>query len=215
MTPGTKVDIETESGTVLRCEGILSDPSEFNTVTRGGRVSLEVLESTEQLIVVDSATIPTGETQTATVVKVRDGGTLNINGTLETGRVSVADGGTLNITGTLTITGESGGMDLLRYQPFAGSFGTVETLSSAVAFRERLPSTGAGDDPTSLLVSVRPGDDLLRDDVRGVWGLVDNVTDTRDPSIGQERAAVELTVLARYSEYDDHQAVRDDLEATL
>lgn len=215
MTPGIKVDIETESGTVLRCEAILSDPSEFNTVTRGGTVSLEVLESTEQLIVVDNATIPASETKTATVVKVRDGATLTVDGTLETGRVFVAGGGTLNINGTLTVTGESGGMDLLRYQPFAGSFATVETLSSAVAFRERLPSTSAGDDPTSLLVSVRPGNDLLRDDIRGVWGLVNNVTDTRDPSLGQERAAVEITVLARNSEYDDHQAVRDDLEVTL
>jgi len=215
MTPGTKVDIETESGTVLRCEGVLSDPSEFNNPTRGGSVSLEVLESTEQLIVVGSETIPAGETRTVTATRVLDGGTLDVDGTLETGRVFVADGGTLDGDGTVTITGESGGMDVLRYQPFAGSFATVETLSSAVSFDERLPATGSGDDPTSLLVSVVPGDDLLREDVRGVWGLVNNVTDTRDPSLGRERAEMELTVLSQYSEFDNHTAVRNELEVDL
>jgi hypothetical protein len=204
----TTVDILRENGNIIRCEAVLNDASEVNVTTRGETASLTVFEAKERFIVLSDTTVPSAETREATAVIIDEGATLTVDGSLNAGRVEIGDG-TLNNNGTVTVTGITGGMDLLTYQPRAGGFTTQETLNSTVRFRERLPSSG---DVTSLLVAVEPDNDLQSEDIPGIWGLIESVRDARRPALNAEQITVDIRVLAPLREYADHSAVRQALE---
>jgi len=204
----TRVNIHRENGNTIVVEALLNDPEGVNRLTRGDTATLRVFETEERFIVLEDATVTAGETKTATATVIDEGATLTVDGTLETGRLAIPDG-TLDNNSTVTITGETGGMDLLTYADRAGGFATPETLDSTVTFREFLPEGGG---VTSLLVGVEPDNSLQEQDIPGIWGLVESVRDTRRPALNRDEIEAQIRVLARYGEYTDHAAVRDDLE---
>jgi len=204
----TRVDIHRENGNTIVVEALLNDPEGVNRLTKGDTATFRVFEAEERFIVLEDTTVQSGETKTATATVIDENATLTVDGTLETGRLEIRDG-TLDNNNTVTITEETGGMDLLTYADRAGGFTTNETLDSAVTFREFLPDAG---DVTSLLVGVEPDNSLQERDIPGIWGLVESVRDTRPPALNRDEIEVQVRVLARYGEYPDHAAVRSDLE---
>jgi len=166
-------------------------------------------------------TIPSGETREERNVLVPAGETLTINGTLKTDQIEingrVGGSGSLIITddltindGTLTVNDkfafEYSEVDNLA--SFAGKYQLSETRDGTQRFFQTFPS-GTID---SLLVGVEPID-LADDEITGVWGVIDNLQDNRNPSLADgPRIRLELTVLAPFGEYQSYQAATDALE---
>jgi len=143
-------------------------------------------------------------------ITVESGGSLTISsGAIVTANKVVADG-TLNVDGTLiTYSPESVFRYLREYANFAGQFTTLRMADGDVRYSEQLPARSPVD---TLLVGLEPEPGLQNRDVDGVWALVTNVADSRNASLTTTDLRLQLRVLATYSEYADHAAVRAALE---
>ena len=208
----TSWTVRTESNVDFVSDGILSDPSETNVITRGDTATY-VLNNTQTMLTVpegETYTIKSGETERYVTVVVN--GTLEINGTLEVEEIDVNG----NITGSGTLaTGTESAFDfddLEPYSTYAGKFSLMETLGSKQPYNELLPSSV---DINTLLVAVIPNSDLQSKNVNGYWGLIENITDDRNRPLSNTRVELEITVLAPFDEYADHAAVQTDLEVRL
>jgi len=203
----TSIDIHREGGNVIRARGVLNDPRGVNQLTQGQTAEFRVFDPEERLEVASDTTIAQGDTRTEEVTVIQSGVTLTVNGTLDTGRLE--NNGTLDNNGTVIITGDTDALSFNAYADRAGGFTTQETLDSTVTFREFLPSSG---DVTSLLVGVEPAQDLQNADIPGIWGLIESVEDSRRPVLNRSEQTIQVRVLARYTDYADHAAVRTALE---
>ena len=90
---------------------------------------------------------------------------------------------------------------LLQYASHAGAYVTYKTPTIGLRYLEQ----HTGD---SLLVHVRPGDDV---DASGVWGLVESVDDKTSLPRAWCQVDVKITVLGQSSDY----LSRDDIRAKL
>ena len=101
---------------------------------------------------------------------------------------------------------------LVAYQDFAGEYTLHEIEDGTVAYTETHQSNAPGG---SLLVAVRPANDDLTG--RGIWGLVDDVSDEAPDPETRAPVTLSLVYLALYGtgvgEYDARYKLENDLEA--
>ena len=208
----TEFTLGTGQNTAIIANGIVSDPSETNTITRGDTATYTFLNALKQLKidVGETYTVPSGETERYDLVVVD--GTLEINGTLEADEVD--NNGTITGSGTLKVNEKFAFelADVEQYSTYAGKYSLNETLGSAQKYNELLPDTAGID---SLLVSVEPSSDLQDKTINGYWGLIENITDTRNRPLSNNQVDMTIQILAPKDEYSDRTAVQSDLEVTL
>lgn len=94
---------------------------------------------------------------------------------------------------------------LMAYQPHMGEFDTYQAIKGTIRYREQHTRT-------SLLTAVVPPTDDPTG--RGVWGLIEQVSDSTEVPQKKCLVAVDVLYLAALDEFADKQAVRDALEAT-
>lgn len=208
-----------------------SSLSNANQITRGGtaRVELQALAPSvhgtwgqnwgqnwgtgwsddQELVVANGETyaIASDESELFATVLIESGGTLTLDGTLLYS--SLTNNGTFNNNGT-TIQGTvDTGPILQDLDAHAGAFSIVETLDSSLYYRPNIPSSGSISD---LAIGIEPSPSLQNNNVPGVWGVITNVTDLRPNALTNTMYSVEVTVLARYSQYADYNTMQANLK---
>jgi hypothetical protein len=126
----------------------------------------------------------------------------------------VDNNGTITGSGTLKVNEKFAFelADVEQYSTYAGKYSLNETLGSAQKYTELLPDTAGID---SLLVSVEPSSTLQDKTINGYWGLIENITDTRNRPLSNNQVDMTIQILAPKDEYSDRTAVQSDLEVTL
>lgn len=142
----------------------------------------------------DRITVAEGATLTVPDGSVLVGRQLNVNGTLD-------NDGTVKIIDSVET--------LLNYDEYSGNYQTTEMLDGTLRYEENIPDDAAVD---SLVVGVEPDNELQSDNIVGVWGLIDNVRDTRPAALTTERVDLSVRVLARFDDYETISDVRNALE---
>jgi len=204
----TQFKIQTKDNGIFVGEFATNSPSEVNNKTRGQSATFE-LEFEEGELVVESGdtyTIDASEFEGWDHVIVR--GTLTVNGELNCNELTI-DNGTVNDNGTITI-GEgyvNNYSDLLDYDRFSGSYTPLETLGNKYPYSERID--GSID---SLVFGIEPSDTLQSEYISGIWGILDNITDSRNQPLSINRITIDVTILAQFDEYADHAALEADLK---
>jgi len=99
--------------------------------------------------------------------------------------------------------------DVLSYQEYAGKYTTTETLESGQPYREFIPDSAS---INTLIVGLEPNTELQNENIRGVWGIVDSVTDNRTNALTNPSIELSLRVLAPFTEYTDIASVQSALE---
>lgn len=89
--------------------------------------------------------------------------------------------------------------DLLALADHAGSYATGIDIGNELIYTE-------AHNATSLLVALRPP--ANEPTLRGIWALVDDVSDETNLPQTQWAISLSLTYIARASQYSDHAAVR-------
>jgi len=204
----TRFVIQTKSNGVFLAEYATNSASEVNNQTRGATATFELEVQEDRPLTIESGetyTIDSGETEYYTNVTVN--GTLTVNGELFTNELT--NNGTINNNGTITVrTGYVNDVgELLSYDRFSGSYTPLETLGNKYPYSERIDNS-----IDSLVFGVEPSDQLQTEYVNGVWGIVDNITDSRNQPLSTNRITIDLTILAQLDEYADHTALESDLK---
>lgn len=208
----TEFTLGTGQNTAIIANGIVSDPSDTNTITRGETATYTFLNALKQLKINsgDTYVVAAGETERYDLVTVD--GTLEINGTLECDKLdnngTVTGGGTLKVNEKFAFELA----DVEQYSTYAGKYSVTETLGSKQTYNELLPDTA---DINSLLVSVEPSGDLEAKTINGYWGLIENITDARNRPLTNKQIEMSIQILAPRDEYSDRTAVQTDLEVNL
>jgi len=200
------------------------------TLDVNGEIKIDTLEIDGGTVDIDSErldlggeTIPDGTTRYESPVIVPSGETLEIDGVLETkdividgtvtgeGELKVIDDGRPNTTGVLDVNEKYaiGLDDVQDYTPYTGDYTISETLVSTQKYVENLSSDAQ---INTLLVGVEPDTNLSDEEIRGYWGLIQNITDDRTQALSNTRVTLDIDVLAPFENYADHTAVQNDLE---
>lgn len=213
MSIGFTLHFDRQSG--FKVDFALTDIPELNNITRGERTTIQfkVPPPTSSLTVSggDTYTVSSGTAEQYT--SVDNDGTLNIedNATLVV-EDSIDNDGTIDNDGVIKVGTNFLGV-LRDYDAHAGSYSTRDSLSNTVRYREQIP-----DNPSNinnLIVGIEPDSELQDNGIDGVWGLIDNVSDTRTRALTNDSVEVELTILATWSEYANTTAVQNNLEITV
>jgi len=196
----TVYTIETKGNGLLAARFNSETP---NISTRGETVSFEfwATDGTKNLTVSGSVTIDSVEFYDS--VTVESGATLTItsNGKLLTG--SLTSNGTIDNDGIIIndLGINNSFEDLVEYGDYAGKFSTTETLNGKQKYREFIPSDANVD---SLLVGIEPNNELENKNVPPIWGVVESVSDPRNPALNTKNYQMTVRILAEKSEYSDH-----------
>jgi len=198
-TTETYANVTVESGATLTVDGTLEtgDLDVQGTLTGDGQV----------IIKSQVYTIPSGETEFYATVTIKEGSEIEVNGILVADEI-INNGSLDNSTGEI-YNGFAPGEFMTRLDEFGGKFTILETLSSKQSYSEFLPIDYIND---SQLVRIEPNDELEAKRVTGVWGLIENVTDSRNNPLSINRWTIDVTILARFEEYANHTAVEADLK---
>lgn len=141
-----------------------------------------------------SITIPAGTTLTVPDGAVLAGQRITVNGTLDNdGTVAIYDG-----IGTL-----------LDYDEYSGNYKVTEMLNGILKYDDTVPNSAPIE---NLLIGIEPAPDLQASNIPGVWGLIENVEDTRNAALSNEQMTLTVRVLARFDEYDSISDVQAALE---
>jgi len=189
---------------------VTSSPSNLNLITRGDTATYEFVEVTPSLTIPDGETLTIESGETLEKSRVVVDGTLVIDGTLKCDELD--NNGTVDVNGTLNVNEKFAFeyQEIKPYSEYAGKFTTSETLDSRQAYSENIPPNT---EPDTLLVGIEPQTELSEKDINGYWGLINNVTDTRNTSLSNgPRIELEITVLAPYAQFSDHTDVQQTLE---
>jgi len=164
-------------------------------------------------------TISSGDTFTVTGDQIVRYNNLTIDGTLEinNGGVVIVNGtldnnGTITNNGTLKTANTNAG-DLKDHDRHGGSFSTVDVLSNTIKYRENIPDTATN--IQALVIGIEPSSDLSNEELSGIWGLIDSVSDTRTRALSNDSVAVDVTILGEYSEFTDVADVENNLKITV
>jgi hypothetical protein len=205
----------------VHVEGVPDFVAEYNagdpnTITRGDTATFAfetaLADAGEDLIVRAGFeyTVPAGTTEEYDDVYVESGGTLTIKATATLNCNELTVEGTINENGTLTVqSGLVATGSVAELFEWAGKYTTLETLDSTVKYREQIPADLAID---SLVLGIEPATALQEQDVRGVWGIVDGITDTRNSALTTDRYQFDVLVLGRYNAFTDYADVQTTLE---
>lgn len=208
----TEVELITGPNTSLLATFTVSSPSEINAANRGENISYELLNTLTKLTVAsgETLTIDLGETQRHTRVTIEDNATLVVNGTLQCDELVVQ--GTLDNNGTVEVSDKYDFeyAEIEPYATFAGKYSLQETRDTTQKIFSNVPDDASID---TLIVGVEPSQELQNGDIRPYWCAVDNVTDSRNTALSDgPRITIELTMLARFSEYSDFATAKQNLE---
>lgn len=110
----------------------------------------------------------------------------------------------------LVITGENTQSDLIEgLDQEAGHFVDYTTIQNEHKFRNKLPQDS---DISSLLVGIEPSQELQDRDVKGIYGVVEGMTDNRNSSLTNYQYQMTILKLADFDEYSDLTSAASDLE---
>lgn len=129
--------------------------------------------------------------------------------TVESGGTLTQEAGSTLITASDRAGLYPGFTTLRAYGDFAGAFDAGFDARNRPWYREQLPS-GA---KSSLVLGIEPSTALKEQLVPGVWGLVESMSDRRNPALSWWALDVEVRVLSRFEQYDSVSDVQADLEA--
>jgi len=202
----TQVTLHSAGGETAVADAVLAPASDWNNITRGGQVSLTVVDLRPLFVVSagESETIASGTTGQYTDVIVD--GTLTVDGTLQVADLVV--NGTLDVNGTVDVDEQYAPEfeQFKEYREFAGQYNVRETLDGTQRFSETIDSS-----LSTLVIGVEPSQDLQDESIPGCWGVVDGISDARNAPLANSRITIDLRVLATYSDYNDISAVTTDL----
>jgi len=158
----------------------------------------------------ETYTVPSGQTIGFETTTVNTGGTLIVNGTLQTTTFvdNTTNGTTVN--GQIIVTDTGSYTTLQEYEHHAGSYSLNETLQNAFPYSEQLPPS-----QDSIVFRIEPSTDLQTKNVRPIWGIVDSITDNRNTALNNISYQISVTVLAFGSEYSDFTSIENDLKIEL
>lgn len=123
---------------------------------------------------------------------------------------SVQVDGDLVINGELVIGPASNRwQEVEQYGDYAGHASTGLGLNTVPFFNDQLDSDA---DINSLVIGFEPSPKMKDRDRVGFWGILTNMTDQTNAPISRPALDIEAWVLAKYSDYDSAEAVRNDLE---
>lgn len=164
----------------------------------------------DETVYFSPAIVPSGET--LTVYGTFETQALTVNGTVTgDGDVNIQDFDRPPTNGVVDVNEKYaiGLDDAQAYGPYTGDYTISETQLSTQKYHERITPDANID---TLLVGVEPDTDLQQKNIRGYWGLIDNITDNRTQALSNVRVTLSIDVLAPYDEYSDHTAVQNELE---
>ncbi|UBF23385.1 hypothetical protein HATV-3_gp35 [Haloarcula tailed virus 3] len=200
-------DILTASETI-KVPFVTTDWNQSNQRTRGETATIEVNipNSSDDLVVDADETIASDEVVQHNDVTIQSGVTLTVNGELYANTIRV--NGDLVVNGTVTTYGSI--IELLNdFDNYAGSVATQEMLDGTIKYKEQLP---VGAPVNSLLIGIKPSDDIRSQGVAALWGLVTDVVDTRPRALSINRFEIEVTVVSTFDEYATRSDVTSNLE---
>lgn len=97
---------------------------------------------------------------------------------------------------------------LLEYGEWAGKYETSTMLDGTEKYTDRIPP---GDNIDTILVGIEPSDDLQNNNVPAFYGVIDSISDSRNPTLDTDIVDISLTMLAAYDDYADIDAAVTDL----
>jgi len=189
----THKSVTVKSGATLTVDGTLTTAELTVNGTLNGSGTVNVVDT------VLSKTISADTAGTYDEVTVAANTKLVVDGILQARKITVD--GEIEVNGTIrTIT--DGAFGLLRdFDDYGGAYTTVTTLNTAVKYRDQRPNTHPID---TQAIGIEPAPKLQDRDVIGLWCLVDGAEDVRPRALSDTRIAFDVTVLAEYSEYNNH-----------
>lgn len=200
----TTFTIHTKSNGTYELPYATSDPNNW-TVGEPATFTFEFPDFNGELVVSDSYTAGTEEYYDT--VTVESGATL----TIPSGSVIFANSadiqGTLTGGGTLSLANDFAAA-FTNFAEWAGSWTTLEMLSSELKYRIQIPGDAGID---SLVWGIEPNQTLQGRGLVGVWGLVESISNERNKALTTNRYTVEVTVLAPIDEYATIGDVETDL----
>jgi len=204
----TSFTIHKTGNTVIDADFATNEPARLNNITRGERAEFTFRDMITRLTVEsgETYTVQSGTTERIDFVEVF--GTLDIDGTLEVD--FLLDQGTIDDDGTLRVNERFAFEleDLKAYRRFAGKANLTPTLSATQKFSENIDET----ELNTLVIGIEPNQDLQDEEIPGIWGVVNNITDERNQALSTDAATISVDVLALYSEYNTITDVTSDLK---
>jgi hypothetical protein len=204
----TTFTIHKAGNSVIDADFATSEPARLNNITRGETAEFTFRNMITRLTVEsgETFTVPAGTTEQVDFVEVF--GTLDVDGTLEAD--SLLNQGTVDNDGTLKINERFAFEleDLKAYRRFAGKANLTPTLSATQKFSENIDET----ELETLVIGIEPNDDLQDEEIPGVWGVVNSITDERNQALNTDAATISVDVLALYSEYNSVSDVTNNLK---
>ena len=188
----TEFTIETKSSGDYTGEYATNSPNELNNATRGDSATF-VLEI-DGLGELNELVVASGDTYQI------------VDGDSETYESADIDG-TLDLDGRLVINANAA-ESIFQYDEYAGKYTLMETIDSSQPYREFLPDSIGID---TNLVGIRPSNDLQSKQIDGVWGLISDISDSRNQPLTTDRITITVDILAQYDEYSNHTAVENEL----
>jgi len=191
----TTYQLETANYGDITVNHVQNAPNEINNVNIGDTLTAvaQIDQGGVNKLVVDSwftYTIPSGTTETYTKATVN--GTLSVDGTLR-----------------LQESTDTPFQNTLQYNVYAGEYTTTKTLNGQLRYREFIPDNS---DIGTLVVGLTPNTELQNEDIRGVWGLIEGITDNRTSALTNDSIEIQIRVLAQYGTYTSISDVQTELE---
>jgi hypothetical protein len=194
---------------VIDAPAATSSLADSNTIRRGSRATITLRKPRLRLDIKDETfSIPTGDFEEFDVINIGPNAELVVDGTLAVGELT-ADG-TLTLNGTLSLN-ERSALTLRRldpYREFAGQSNISETLNGSQRFTETIDESVIN----TLVMGVEPDQQSRDNGIRGVWGVVDRISDDRNQPLTTSAITIELRILASYDEYNNIADVINNLK---
>lgn len=192
-TIAAELNLETPNATVVGQSNTFTFwlPNNFGDKTFSSDTTIEASDVEEY----DSITIPSGVTVTVY-------GILQANDATIDGDLVVEDNGQ-----AIFFEGNARS-NLLAYREWANKYQTQKMLDGRVKYREQVDDSDFVD---SLVVKVEPANDLHTQNVNGVWGIIDEVTDERGPVLDTNRITISVTILSELDNYANHTEIENEL----
>jgi len=190
--------VTVESGATLTVEGTLETSDIVVNGTLTGDGQLNVFDGLNEMVIDGIEFYDT--------VIIANRNTLTVTGELYAREIT--NNGILNNDGGV-VTLQDAFSDLRDYEQFAGKYVLSETLNSTQRYKERLPTTAP---ISSLLVGIQPAQELQDRDLPAIWGLINNVDDSRPQPLTVNRLVLDVDVLATTDDYSDFETTAQNLE---
>lgn len=140
-------------------------------------------------------------------ITINAGVTVTVNGLLQCNDITV--NGDLVVNGEVIVYEGDARSNILEFGEYANKYKTSRMVDGTLKYRDRIPDSS---DIESLVVGIEPATELQNADVKGTWGVIDAVIDERNPVFDVDRITLEITNLAEYTDYSNHDLLESDLK---